>query len=109
MSKSKHTAGTWTIETHGNHGCFVLYAGRTDMQHGMNLLTITYPDWNWEANKALIESAPDLLEACKFVCDTISWCETIGSVEAFGSRDAALADRAQELFDRCSAALKNCL
>lgn len=53
----------------------------------------------------LSEASPVLIEALKFVRDTISSCETIGSVEKYGSRAEALAARAREMFERCSDAI----
>lgn len=46
-------------------------------------------------------------ESLKFVCDTMSECETIGSVEKYGSRAMALNARAYEIFARCSEAMKD--
>lgn len=53
------TPGPWSIEEHG--GGYALYSNRTDHTHGLNLLHITEPDWNFETNKRLIEAAPELL------------------------------------------------
>jgi hypothetical protein len=58
---SEHTAGNWSIEPHGKG--FALYSGRDNQRHGMNLVYLTEPDWNWEANSRLIAAAPELLEA----------------------------------------------
>jgi hypothetical protein len=56
-----HTPGPWSIEEHGKG--FALYSGRDDMRHGMNLVYLSEPDWNWKANAKLIAAAPDLLES----------------------------------------------
>lgn len=55
----------WTIEEHGKG--YVLYSGRDNMYHGMNLVYLSEPDWQWEKTKALIEAAPDLLRVCELV------------------------------------------
>ncbi len=59
----------------------------------------------WEERLEAKVQVTEESEALEFVCNTLSECETIGSVEKYGSREAALAARAQELFDRCSEAL----
>jgi hypothetical protein len=66
---SEHTPGPWSIEPHGKG--FVLYSGRDNQRHGMNLVYLTEPDWNWEANARLIAAAPDLLCACKRYLDAM--------------------------------------
>ena len=66
-----HTPPKWTIEPHGKG--FALYSGRDKMRHGANLVYLTEPDANWEATKRLIESVPELLQACQ---DTITYLAT---------------------------------
>jgi hypothetical protein len=52
------TKGPWLIERHGND--WALFSREDESQHGLNLMYISEPDWNFEANKRLIEAAPDL-------------------------------------------------
>lgn len=51
----KHSPLPWTIEEHGNG--YALYSGRTGMQHGLNLLFLSDPDWNWNNNREFILKA----------------------------------------------------
>jgi len=66
---SEHTPGPWSIEPHGKG--FVLYSGRDNQRHGMNLVYLTEPDWNWEANARLIAAAPRMLEALERVTELL--------------------------------------
>jgi hypothetical protein len=52
------TKGPWIIERHGS--AWALFSRENENQHGLNLMYISDPDWNFEANKKLIEAAPDL-------------------------------------------------
>lgn len=52
------TKGPWIIERHGNG--WALFSRENESQHGLNLMYIADPDWNFSANKKLIEAAPDL-------------------------------------------------
>ena len=65
MQTQEQPAATasWTIEPHGKG--FALYAGRGNMQHGLNLVHLSEPDCNWEATKRLIEAVPQMLAACQ--------------------------------------------
>lgn len=65
-----HTPGPWTIEPHGKG--FALYSGRDNEHHGLNLVYLTEPDWNWKANAKLIAAAPELLEALQ---QCLRWIE----------------------------------
>ena len=69
----RHTPGPWSIEEHGKG--FALYSGRDDMRHGMNLIYLSEPDWNWENNANLIAAAPDLLEALELCLGLIEMNE----------------------------------
>lgn len=60
MSERSYTPGPWTIEPHGKG--FALYSGRDAMHHGMNLVCLSEPDSNWEANARLIAAAPEMFE-----------------------------------------------
>jgi hypothetical protein len=66
--------GIWTIERHGNG--YALYSGRSDTQHGLNLVYLSEPDGRWERVKALIESAPDLLAACEKMIEAFEYSGT---------------------------------
>lgn len=51
----------WSIEKHGKG--YVLYQGRDNSHHGLNLVYMSEPDRNWETVSHLIEAAPNLFEA----------------------------------------------
>lgn len=83
---------SWTIEEHGKG--YVLYSGRDNMRHGMNLVYLSEPDSNWEKTKALIESAPDLLQA---LYECIGWFEdnNVDCVALDEAREAIAKARGQ--------------
>jgi hypothetical protein len=51
----------WTIEPHGDG--LVLYSGRDNEHHGLNLVYLKEPAHQWPHVKPLIEAAPELYEA----------------------------------------------
>jgi NADH pyrophosphatase NudC (nudix superfamily) len=63
------TNGPWVIERHGN--AWVLFSRENESQHGLNLMYIADPDWNFEANKKLIEAAPDLYHELEKLVKTL--------------------------------------
>jgi hypothetical protein len=64
VMETKHTPGPWSIEPHGNK-THVLYSGRDSERHGYNLVYLSDPDRNWDANARLISAAPTLYEALR--------------------------------------------
>ena len=63
------TKGPWFIEPHGQE--WALFSRESEDQHGLNLMYIADPDWNFEANKRLIEAAPDLYNELKKLVNTL--------------------------------------
>ena len=56
---------TWTIEPHGDG--LVLYEGRDNEHHGLNLVYLKEPAHQWPRVRPLIEAAPDLKAALEEV------------------------------------------
>lgn len=105
---SKHTPGPWVVK-HEN-GELLVMSSSDDFEGDPDCFYICAvhgqgTDAEEEANGQLIADAPAMLEALKFIRDTISNCQTIGSVTQYGSWEAALAAKAQELVERCSEVL----
>jgi hypothetical protein len=76
----------WTIEPHGRG--YVLYSGRDNMHHGMNLVYLSEPDANWESTKKLIEAVPKLLATLRDIAanPTVSptWAIAAKTLEELG-------------------------
>ena len=99
------TPGPWTVEMHGPSP--VLYSGRSNERHGLNLLRLSDGDWNFNNNAAHIARCdPDTIrELCTRVLEAeaaLDQAEIVGGLTANGNLWRFWSQKAMDYIAYCN-------